>query len=107
MTLSHPAAVQARLDEIEEALALKQNAYEEAAQAHFLARRLKEKTRAEEFMKAEGTVAERSAKADQKTALMGVEEEGRWEGLRGVVKVLDTRAAIGMSLLRSQGRAGA
>lgn len=104
MTLSHPAAVQERLEAIDQALAVHQNEYEEAAQAHFLARRLKEKTRAEEFMKAEGTVAERSAKADQETALMGVEEEGRWEGLRGVVKVLDTRAAIGMAILKAQGR---
>jgi hypothetical protein len=103
-TLSHPAAVQARLQEIDTDLALHQNEYEDAASAHFTARRIKEKARAEAFLKAEGTVAERSAKADLETALIGIEEEGRWEGLRGVVKVLDTRAAIGMSLLRAQGR---
>ena len=105
MTLSHPAAVQAKLEAIDADLALKQNDYEDAAMEHFTAKRLKEKAKAASFLKAEGTVAERSAKADLETALIGVEEEGRWEGLKGVVKVLDTRGAIGMAILKSQGRA--
>jgi hypothetical protein len=48
----------------------------------------------------------RTAKAEVATAHIGVEDEARWEGLKAVVRVLDTRAAIGMSLLRSHGRAG-
>lgn len=102
--LTHPGAVQARLNEIETDLADRQNEYEHAALEYFGAKRLKEKARAEAFLKAEGTVAERSAKADRETALMGMEDEARYEGLKGVVRVLDTRAAIGMSILRAQGR---
>lgn len=104
MTLSHPGAVQARLEEIEADLALHQNEFEEVALAHFTSKRLKEKAKAEAFLKAEGTVAQRTAIAERDTAVLGMEDEGKFEGLKGVVRVLDTRAAIGMSLLRAQGR---
>lgn len=85
-------------------MAEKQNDLEAAALDHWRSRRDKERSRAEAFLEAEGTVATRSAKADRLTALMGMEEEARWEGLKAVMRTLDTRAAIGMSLLRSQGR---
>jgi hypothetical protein len=104
--LSSPGQVQARLDEIEQDLATRQNELEVAALSHFRAKREKEKARAEELLRAEGTVAVRTAKAEVATAHIGVEDEARWEGLKAVVRVLDTRAAIGMSLLRSHGRAG-
>jgi hypothetical protein len=103
-SLSHPGAVQSRLEEIEGDLAMRQQEFEQTALEHFRSKRDKEKLRAEEFMKAEGTVAERNAKADIAVAHIGVEHEGAFEGLKGVVRVLDTRAAIGMSLLRAQGR---
>jgi hypothetical protein len=104
MSLDTPALVQSRLQEIEADPAGRQLDFEQASLDHFRSKREKEKARAESFLKAEGTVAERTAIAEQATALIGMEHEARWEALRGVVRVLDTRAAIGMSILRSQGR---
>lgn len=107
MSLADPAAVMRRLEAIETDLACRQNALEEAAQAHFVAKREKEKRRAEVFMSCDGTVAERSARADEQTAEMGNTAEAEYEAQKAVVKVLDTRAAIGMSILRAQSRASA
>lgn len=105
MSLSSPAVVQARLEEIETDLASRQNDLEAAALDWFKAKREREKSHAEVFLNDTGTVAERKAKADLATADVGCAEEGKYEGLRGVVRVLDTRAAIGMAILKSQGRA--
>jgi hypothetical protein len=95
----------ARLDEIERDLAHRQNALEAAGRSWFVAKRDREKRRAEVFLTSEGTVAERSARADVATALDGKDAEAEWEALRAVVRVLETRASIGQSLLRSMGRA--
>jgi hypothetical protein len=103
--LSDPGAVQARLQDIEADLANRENELEADALAWFRGKREREKARAEEFLKAEGTVAERNAIADKATALLHAEDEAKYEAQKSVVKVLDTRAAIGMSLLRSQSRA--
>jgi hypothetical protein len=105
-TLTHPGAVQARLEEIEWDLAVRQQQYEEAALAYWKSKRDKEKLRAESFLEAEGTVAERTARAERATAHIGMEDEARWEALKGVTRTLDTRAAIGMALLKAQGRGG-
>jgi hypothetical protein len=102
--LTTPGAIQARLEEIERDLAERQKAYEEAALAYWKSKRDKEKLRAETFLEAEGTVAVRTAQADRATAHIGMEDEARWEALKGVTRTLDTRAAIGMALLKSQGR---
>jgi hypothetical protein len=99
-----PAVVMSRLDEIERDLAIRQNALEAAGRAWFTAKRDKEKARATTFLAASGTVAERQALADQATALDGKQAEAEWEALRAVVRVLETRASIGQSLLRSMGR---
>jgi hypothetical protein len=110
MTLSNPAAVQERLEAIEADLAIAQNELEDVAMEHFTAKRNKEKARATRFIEAndgERSVAERTAIAERDTALDGVEAEARYEALRSKVRVLDTRAAIGMSILRAQSRAGA
>src|ERR1700744_2071666 len=104
MSLSSPAAVQARLNEIEADLAAKQNELEAVAVDWFRAKRDREKRHAEAFMVHGGTVAERKAQADLAVEAVGVEEEGTFEGLKAVVRVLDTRAAIGMALLKAQGR---
>ena len=45
------------------------------------------------------------ASHDRRT--LGREHEAKYESQRAVVRVLDTRAAIGMAILKSQGRAGA
>lgn len=114
-TLSDPAAVQARLETIEEDLAVVQNDLEAAALEWFKARRDREKLHAERFVGTEGTVGERNAEADKAVAELLVETadgdhlyvweaEGRYEGLKAKARVLDTRAAIGMAILKSQGR---
>lgn len=103
--LDAPGPVIARLHEIETDLAKRQNLLEDAAKKWFIAKRDKEHRRAVEFLKASGTVAERNALADQETALDGKNEEALWEAMKAVVRVLETRASIGQSILRSQGRA--
>jgi hypothetical protein len=102
--MDNPGQVIARLEEIEQDLAKRQNLTEDAAKSWFRAKRDKEHRRAVEFLKASGTVAERNALADQETALDGKNEEAEWEALKAVVRVLETRASIGQSILRSQGR---
>ena len=104
--LSAPQLVMARLEAIEQDLAARQAALEAAARAWFMAKRQREHDRAVAFLSADGaTVAERNALADQATALDGREAEAEWEALRAVVRVLDTRATIGMGVLKAQGRA--
>ncbi len=102
--LGHPAGVIDRLEEIERDLALRQNAYEDAAMAWYRLRKERERVHATVFIQTEGPVAERKAHADLAIADLGWEEEGRWEALRGIVRVLESRASIGQSLLRAQGQ---
>lgn len=102
--LSHPAAVMARLAEIENDLAVRQNVLESAATTWFKAKREKEREWAKEFLLQEGTVAERKAVADAETAYIGREAEAEYESLKAVVRVLEARATIGQSILRAQGR---
>jgi hypothetical protein len=102
--LTQAAAVLERLEAIEHDLANRQNALESAAMNWYRAKRDKEKARAIAFLGATGTVAERSAIADSLTALDGRDEEAEYEALKAVVRVLETRASIGQSILRSQGR---
>jgi hypothetical protein len=106
VTLDNPGAVVGRLQAIEDDLAVRQNTLESAALAWFRAKRDKEHARAVAFLSASGTVAERNAIADRATALDGKLEEAEWESVRAVVRVLETRATIGMALLKSQGRIG-
>jgi hypothetical protein len=105
LTMDSPHAVQARLCEIENDLAIRQGALEAAARAWFIAKRDREKARAVAFLRAQGTVAERNALADEQTAVDGKHAEAEWEALKAVCRVLETRASIGQSILRSQGRA--
>lgn len=104
MTLTEPAAVMARLEAIEQDLAHRQSALEAAGMEWFSAKREREHARAVAFLLAEGTVAERNAIADRQTAVDGKLEEASWESLRAVVRVLETRASIGQSLLRAMGK---
>lgn len=102
VTLNHPAAVLDRLSEIENDLASRQLTFESAALRWYKAKRDREHGRAVAFLKAEGTVAERSAQADLETALNGRSEEAEYEAVKAVVRVLETRASIGQSILRAQ-----
>jgi hypothetical protein len=104
-TLDAPAPVMARLAAIENDLAQRQNIYEQAARAWFIAKRDREKEYAIEYMRAEGPVEQRKSQAIRATSHIGVTEEAEYEALKAVVRVLETRASIGQSILRSQGRA--
>ena len=101
MSLSTPQQVQARLEDIEADLALRQNEIEPAAMAWFTSKRDRELAEAVAYAGAKGPATERKI-----IAHLGAEEEGKWEGMKHVIRVLETRANIGMSLLRSHGRAG-
>ena len=104
MSLQTPQQVVERLESIERDLAERQGELEAAALGWFRAKREKERDWALAFMASEGTDTSRRAVATRETARVGVEEEAAWEAARAVVRVLDTRAAIGMAILKSQGR---
>jgi hypothetical protein len=99
-----PHTVMGRLVEIENDLAQRQNALEDAARKWFVLKRDRERDYAIEFMRAEGPVDARKSAALKVTSHIGAVEEAEWEALRAVVRVLETRASIGQSILRSQGR---
>lgn len=99
-----PAAIINRLESIEEDLAVRQNVLERVAAEWYRAKRDREKAYALEYLQAEGTVDARKATAIKATALIGVEAEAEFEAVRAVVRVLEARATIGQSLLRSMGR---
>jgi hypothetical protein len=103
--LSAPQQIMKRLESIERDLADRQLELESAAMAWFRKKRDREHEWAVAFAAAEGTDARRRAVANRESSHIGAEEEGRWEGLKAVVRVLETRASIGQSLLRSHGRA--
>ena len=52
------------------------------------------------FAASPGTVVERKFAADAAGALVGCDEEARWETLVRVVRILETRASIGQSILK-------
>lgn len=104
MSLDTPALVMARLEAIEQDLALRQMDLEQAALDWFRAKRDREKKWAEAYLEAEGTDGARRAQANIAAVEVGKEFEAAWEGLKAVVRVLDTRAAIGMAILKAQGR---
>jgi hypothetical protein len=91
-----------RLQEIDDDLAARQVALERAAMAWFRAKRDREHRHAVVFRATTGTVAERNAAADEQSALIGADAEAEFEALRAVVRVLDTRATIGATLLKAE-----
>jgi hypothetical protein len=99
-----PAQIEQRLQELEQDLGSRQNLYGAAAEKWHRKLRDREYQHAVEFMKATGNVTERREKAKEQTALIGVTEEAEYEGLRAAIKVMETRAMIGMALLKSAGR---
>lgn len=111
LPLSHPAAVMARLAEIENDLAERQNEYEQAASDKARLVRDWEKRYASHRVTAKGNDAEA-----RKAAALGAaidqddlwerlkQAEGTFEACKVVVGVLDKRASIGQSILRAQGR---
>jgi hypothetical protein len=104
MTLSSPQQVTARLEAIDADLAVLQNEIEAAAWDWFVAKRKQEKNRAEAYLRAEGPVETRKAIALVQTATQAMEAEAAWEGKKAKLKTLETRATVGQSILKSQGR---
>lgn len=103
-TLDSPAVVITRLQGIERDLEKRQNAFEDSARKWFKAKRDREHEYAIAFVRAEGTDGRRRAEALRETAMIGAEEEAEWEALKAVTRILETRASIGQSILRAQGR---
>lgn len=107
-----PAAVMARLSEIEADLANRMGGLEQAADDRARALRDWEKRIAICGVKAKGASAD-VRKSHALVAAIEQDElheqladaEARYDALRSVTKVLEIRATIGMSLLRSHGRA--
>src|SRR5581483_5134585 len=97
--LTSPYAVMERLAEIEADLAEKQNEFEAAALAWFKAKRDREHDLAVEFARSVGSPTERRVVAAGATSGKGRDAEANYEALKGVVRVLETRASIGQSIL--------
>lgn len=104
MTLSNPHAVMSRLESIEKALAIIQNGYEEAAFDWFIAKRNRETANSAAFLNATGTEGARKAHAAKASAHIGKEAEASFEKHKAAVRVLETRANIGMAILKAQGK---
>ncbi len=105
MTLYSPQEVMQRLQAIDDDLASRQKELEDAADKWFREKRDRERAHAQAFIEATGTVDERKSRAIQASYLIGVEAEARYEALKAVTRVLETRATIGQSILRAQTRA--
>lgn len=103
-TMERPATITERLEAIETDLSERERELHDAAMEWFKAKRDREHDRAVAFLAAEGTVAKREAIADRDTSHIGKEAEATYEAVRAVVRVLETRANIGMALLKAQGR---
>jgi hypothetical protein len=101
-----------RLSAIEADLEERQGAYEQAAEDKHRLVRDYELRFARAFMAAEGkTATERKAQATLAVAAAEddlyarlLDAEGRYEGLKAAIRVLEQRAMIGMSLSKSQTR---
>ena len=83
---------------------MRQNEYERAAFAWYRAKRDLEHDTAVAYLAAEGTVDERRSKARKAVQGLYQDEEASYEAIKAAVRVLETRASIGMALLKSQGR---
>ena len=112
MTHTNPGAVMQRLAEIEADLQTRQLDYETAADERARLIRDWEKRLARATATAKGG----DANARKQAALVMAADqddlyerltaaEGSYAACHAVIKVLETRATIGMSILRSQGRA--
>jgi hypothetical protein len=99
-----PAQIIVRLEAIEQDLADRQPEFEDAAGAWTRAKRDKELAWADAYMAATGEVTTRKAAAIRASEHIGKEAEGRYVALSKVCGVLETRAMIAMSLLKSHGR---
>lgn len=104
--MDNPQAVMDRLALIEEDLAKRQNSYEEAAERWFRAQREIGRVKARALLGSDKpSITEKKAEGDLAAYdVEGAAAEAEYEALRAAVKVLETRATIGMSILKAQGR---
>ena len=105
------AQIQARLEEIDADLLTRTPKLERAAKDYFTVKRDYERAKSEAYLKTTGTVGEREAatvlalwKADAYKSLVVAEAD--YEAQKAVIRVLETRASIGQSLLRVQRETG-
>ena len=105
-SMDSPAVVMRRLTEIERDLAERQNSYEQAAGAWYTAQRDIKKASAIALLgSAKASVTEKKAEADLAgLACDGAEHEALYESLKAVIRVLEKRATVCMSILKAQGR---
>lgn len=105
--LDSPHLVLGRLQEIERALAERQNGYESAARQWHQAQRQIRLAHARALLgSTKSSVTEKRAEAEIAGATTeGAELEAEYEATKAVIKMLDSRAMILMSVLKSQGRA--
>jgi glycine/D-amino acid oxidase-like deaminating enzyme len=101
---AQPQTVTERLEAIEHDLSERERDLYDAAMEWFKKKRDVEHDYAIAYLAATGTVDERKAKARKVIQFDGREEEAKYEAVRAVVRVLETRANIGMALLKAQGR---
>ena len=101
-TSDGPSSVIERLEAIERDLSERERELYAAAMAWYRRKRDVEHDYAVAYLSATGTVEERKARA-RKDLSLG-DEEARYEAVKAVVRVLETRANIGMALLKAQGR---
>jgi hypothetical protein len=104
--------IQARLEQIEDDLGHRQFEFEQAAEEKHKLARDYELRYARALVAAQGdSLKERQAAAllaiaaaDDDIYQRHLEAEGKYEGLKAVVRVLEQRATIGMSLLKAHTR---
>jgi len=97
-----PAEITQRLEDIDDDLQNRLAELETAAYDWFVKKAERERLIAAAFMSAEGSVAERQARAKRDHAEVGKEEEASYEAKKAVMRTLETRASIGMALLKAQ-----
>lgn len=105
--LTEPSRVLARLADLEHQLAMRQNAYEDAASHWFQAQREMGKIRATALLTStKQSVTEKKAEGDLAAySVDGAEYESEFETLKAVKDMIDKRAMICMAILKAQGRA--
>jgi hypothetical protein len=105
--LSTPQAVMTRLAEIDTDLAERQNPYERVAKAFYGAKRDLDLAYARKLLSStQDSVTEKKADAEiTRLTTEGAEHEAEFEATRAVLKLLESRSVILMSILKSQGRA--
>jgi hypothetical protein len=99
-----PAVIQGRLLEIEKDLAVRQNEFERAAKEWYTAQRDIRKAYATAMLSSDAkSVTAQKAEAEiAAQAAPGSEHEAAYESLKAVIRVLEQRSMILMSVLRAQ-----